>query len=82
MLQQFVGALPSSDVLLTLPVKSGSVSISSGHHDLLLFSGLVPDNHNFPVGCLSANGPADFPKIIGEAANSARVAMSSMEVRT
>jgi hypothetical protein len=43
---------------------------------------LVPDNHNFPVGCLSADGPADLPKIIGEAANSARVAMLSMEVRT
>src|SRR5579872_1218573 len=62
-LQQFVGALPSSDVLLTLPVKSGLVSISYGHHDLLLLQRLIRTITTFLYGAQAPTNQQIFQRL-------------------
>jgi len=44
------------------------------------FRRLLPGDQTFPLGSLSTNGRVDFPRSIGEAAKSTRVAMSSMVI--
>jgi hypothetical protein len=41
MFEQFVGTLPSSDLLLSPAVKSGLVAVPSGHGELLTGRGLA-----------------------------------------
>src|SRR5437879_3186109 len=82
-LQQFTRSLPPGNILLALPVKPGLVAIQCGHNVLLSF-GLVKGlrrDHTFPGGRLAKTGAMDFLSILGEAAKSARVAMSSTGTR-
>jgi len=78
-MQHRAGSLSPGNFLLALPVESRFVTIQCGHNGLLPL-GLVDEalrRHNLGGG---ATIVVDSLRIIGEAANSARLAMSTIEM--